>query len=163
MVKTFSLSRGLTINCAVCCHPVCECVRQRMREGRETDECVVTRPCLYVCETEMEGESVKKTKREEEKIYVEGNQKDSKQPGKRRPGKRRPSTEAYGSDGDNTQQWASILWPEACRPASSGLPVKGAIGLYVLFMWMLHSVSGKTKQWDYSKSLAKRTIVDTAT
>lgn len=76
---------------------------------------------------------------------------------------RRPSTEAYGSDGDNTQQWASTLWLEACRPASSGLPVKGAIGLYVLFMWMFPSVSDKTKQWDYSKSLAKQTIVETVT
>ncbi len=81
----------------------------------------------------------------------------------RQTAKRRPSTEAYGSDGDNTQQWASTLWPEACRPASSRMPVKGAIGLYVLLMWMFPSISGKTKQWDYSKSLAKQTIGDTAT
>lgn len=48
---------------------------------------------------------------------------------------------------------AHILWPEACRSASSA---------NVLLMWKFPSISGKTKELDCSKSLAKKTMGDKA-
>lgn len=52
----------------------------------------------------------------------------------RQTAQRQPSTEAYGSDGDNTQQQATTQpeycgWRQSGQPAlGSGLPVKGAHG-----------------------------------
>ena len=69
---------------------------------------------------------MKETKREEEKI--EGNQGDDQQ-ARDGPALRHMAVmEIIPSSGP-------VYWIlEACRPASSGLPVKGAVGLYVLFM-----------------------------
>lgn len=90
-------------------------------ERQITAECVVTRPCLYMCETEIEGESLKKTQREEGKI-CRGKIRNTESKGRsRKRAQRQPSTEAYGSDGDNTHQWATTQ-PVYCSWRQAGQP-----------------------------------------